>query len=93
MKILAIVRITSALLLFVLQPVPCSAQSTPAVEDKYKHLFYNYADQRSLYEKALNSIGLTGHPIGRSYALIAGVNSVLQFVTGGSIPQTSGRRY
>jgi hypothetical protein len=51
------------------------AQSTtPNVPQKYRRFFYQYADQRQVYEKALNLIGLTSQPVGRSFALIAGVS-------------------
>src|SRR5260370_1227017 len=67
------------LLLAILLPLACLAQSIPNVPEQYKQLFFYYADQRSLYEKALNSIGLTSIPVGRSYALIAGVTQYPNF--------------
>jgi TPR repeat protein len=67
-----------ALLLFAL-PISSLAQSKPNVPDQYKRFFLQYSDQRSLYEKALNSVGLTSLRVGRSYALIAGVTQYPNF--------------
>jgi TPR repeat protein len=55
-------------------PVLAWTQSTPPVPNEYKRFFYLETDRRSLFEKALNSIGLTSLKVGRSYALIAGVS-------------------
>ena len=43
------------------------------VEAKYKKYFFHFQDNRSISEKALNLVGLTGQDVGRSVALIAGV--------------------
>jgi hypothetical protein len=56
-----------------------SRPKTPNVPEQYRPLFFYSADQRPLYEKALNSIGLTSIPVGRSYALIAGVTQYPNF--------------
>src|SRR5262249_6350438 len=40
---------------------------------EYRRFFVQRADQRSRFEKALNLIGKTTFPVGRSFALIAGV--------------------
>jgi len=45
-------------------------QSVPA---EYQRFLVQRADQRSRFEKALNLIGKTSFPVGRSFALIAGV--------------------
>ena len=66
-------------LLAVLLPLSVWAQLPPKVPEKYGRFFFLLADQRSLYEKALNSIGLTSLPVGRSYALIAGVTRYPNF--------------
>jgi uncharacterized protein len=68
----------NALLFAFFVSTPSSAQSTPNVPDQYKRLFFEYSD-RHLYEKALNSIGQTALPVGRSYALIAGVTQYPNF--------------
>jgi Caspase domain len=54
----------------VLMGTPCLAQNVP---QEYRRLFARYVDSRSLPEKALNLVGLTGQDVGRSFALIAGV--------------------
>lgn len=78
MKVLYGLR-TCACLLLLLCAAHVSAQSSPNVPEKYKRLFFYYSDQRSLYEKALNSVGLTSVPVGRSFALIAGVSQYPNF--------------
>jgi hypothetical protein len=55
------------------------AQAKPNVPPQYQRLFCQYADRRQFYEKALNSVGLTTLPIGRGYALIAGVTQYPNF--------------
>jgi hypothetical protein len=55
-------------------PVVAWTQSTPPVPSEYQRFFVQYGDRRSLFEKALNSVGLTSLDVGRSYALIAGVS-------------------
>ena len=57
-------------------------QSVPDVPLKYQRLIFKYSDQRRLYEKALNVIGLTTLPVGRSYAIIAGVTQYPNFPKG-----------
>ena len=80
MKLLRGSRVCRVLLLFeVVLPLIVSAQSTPNVPEQYKKFFSYYGDQRSLYEKALNAIGLTARPYGRGYALIAGVTHYPNF--------------
>jgi TPR repeat protein len=49
---------------------PCSGQPVPL---QYQRFFVRNTDNRSLPEKALNAVGLTGQDVGRSFALIAGV--------------------
>lgn len=44
------------------------------VPDPYRQKFVQWVDRRSITEKALNLIGLTGQDVGRSFALIAGVS-------------------
>lgn len=76
MKVLRGTRAIYLTLLALVLHLPSSAlaQSTPDVPDQYKRFFFQFADRRSLYEKALNSIfRATSVPVGRSYALIAGV--------------------
>ena len=46
------------------------AQTVPT---EYQRFFVERSDQRSRFEKALNLIGKTSFPVGRSFALIAGV--------------------
>jgi len=58
---------------------PLSAQAPDDVPARYKRLFYYYANNTKLYEKALNSIGMTSRPVGRSFALIAGVTQYPNF--------------
>ena len=57
-------------------PISAVPQSVPS---EYQRLFVYRADQRTLYERALNSIGKTGFPVGRSFALIAGVTEYPNF--------------
>ncbi|MGA8028394.1 MAG: caspase family protein [Bryobacteraceae bacterium] len=52
------------------------AQSSPA-EDP--HFFVQRADQRSRFQRALNLIGKTSFPVGRSFALVAGVTQYPNF--------------
>jgi hypothetical protein len=52
------------------EPPTFNAQSVPA---EYQRFFVQRSDQRSRFEKALNLIGKTSFPAGRSFALIAGV--------------------
>jgi hypothetical protein len=52
------------------------AQSVPG---EYQRFFVQRADQRSRFEKALNLIGKTSFPVGRSFALIAGVTQYPNF--------------
>jgi len=73
----AMARLSSlwrALIFSLALPVLAWTQSTPPVPNEYKRFFYLETDRRSLFEKALNSIGLTSLKVGRSYALIAGVS-------------------
>ena len=49
-------------------------QAVPPVLPKFSHLFVHYADQRSILERALNLVGMTGADVGRSFALIAGAS-------------------
>ena len=73
-------RVAIAWLVFgFLLSVSASGQSAPNAPDRYKRLFVDYADRRPLYEKALNSVGLISRPVGRSYALIAGVTQYPNF--------------
>ena len=48
------------------------AQSNPVPEKYRSFVFYN-VDRRGVFEKALNAVGKSGVPVGRSFALIAGV--------------------
>jgi TPR repeat protein len=59
-------------------PSIASTQPAPNVPEQYKRLFFEYSDLH-LYEKALNSVGLTARTVGRSYALIAGVTQYPNF--------------
>ncbi len=59
-----------ALALAFVNPPPTDAQSVPS---QYQRFFVFREDQRSRFEKALNLIGKTQFPVGRSFALIAGV--------------------
>jgi uncharacterized protein len=54
----------------------CPATTIP---NQYQRLFYQCAERHSLWEKALNTVGLTGLEVGRSYALIAGVSHYPKF--------------
>jgi len=56
-----------------------SAQAPLEVPAKYKRLFYYYANNTNRYEKAVNSLGLPTRPVGRSFALIAGVTQYPNF--------------
>lgn len=57
--------------------LPHGRQKVPEnVPKEYRGCFVHYADDnRSLIEKALNHVRLTGKEIGRSFALLAGVSS------------------
>jgi TPR repeat protein len=55
------------------------AQGPPEVPQQYRRLFYYNNDQRDLLEKALNKVGQTKFPVGRSFALIAGVTQYPNF--------------
>jgi tetratricopeptide (TPR) repeat protein len=50
-----------------------------SVGGEYRRFFVQRADQRSRFEKALNLIGRTSFPVGRSFALIAGVTQYPNF--------------
>ncbi len=50
------------------------AQAKPPVPEKYRRFFTCYVDHRSMVEKAMNLVGMTGEDVGRSFALIAGVS-------------------
>src|SRR5947208_177599 len=52
---------------------------TQSVPDQYKRFFFHYADSRGMYEKALNSVGLTQQAVGKGFALIAGVSQYPNF--------------
>jgi hypothetical protein len=54
-----------------------SVASCPPEEvlPQYRRYFVHCVDQRSLPEKALNVVGLTSQDIGRSFALVAGVDN------------------
>lgn len=45
------------------------------VPDQFKRYFVQCADRRSLLERMLNSIGFTNQAVGRSFALVAGVDT------------------
>jgi TPR repeat protein len=66
----------SFLLAIAFLPTSGVAQSIP---QEYQRLFVQRADRRSQFEKALNLIGKTGFPVGRSFALIAGVTEYPNF--------------
>lgn len=51
-----------------------AAQSQPSVPSQYRRYFVHYVDNRSILEKSLNLIGMTGNDVGRSFALVAGVS-------------------
>jgi hypothetical protein len=57
-------------------PISVYAQSVPG---QYQRFFVQRADQRSRFEKGLNLIGKTKFPVGRSFALIAGVTQYPNF--------------
>jgi len=67
------------ILLVAAVPLCGHAQSGPDVPQQYKRLFFQYADRRPLYEKALNLAGQSSLPVGRSYALIIGVTQFPNF--------------
>jgi len=52
--------------------VAAQPQDVPA---QYRKFFVHYVDRRSLSEKVLNLAGLTSGDVGRSFALIAGVDT------------------
>ena len=58
------------------RPFPLCAQSVPS---KCQPFFVQCADQRSRLERALNLIGKTSFPVGRSFAIIAGVTQYPNF--------------
>jgi hypothetical protein len=69
--------VTCLTLAFALAPSPSArAQEIPS---EYLRFFAQRADQRSRFEKALNLIGKTGFPVGRSFALIGGVTKYPNF--------------
>jgi TPR repeat protein len=57
-------------------PLAGRAQSIPS---EYLRFFALRTDQRSRFEKALNLVGNTKFPVGRSFALIAGVTEYPNF--------------
>ncbi len=62
-----------ALALQILIPLQIFGQNPPA-RDNYQKYFRHFSDTRSFSEKALNTVGLTNQEVGRSFALIAGIN-------------------
>jgi Caspase domain len=50
-----------------------------SVPDKFRQKFVYYVEKRSIWEKVLNSVGLTSQDVGRSFALIAGVSKYPNF--------------
>ena len=65
-----------ALALALVKPLPNCAQAVPP---EFQRFFVQRADQRSRFEKALNLIGKSSFPVGRSFALIAGVTQYPNF--------------
>ena len=61
------------LLVFGLLASSATAESPP-VPPQYEDKFAQFVDNRTISEKALNSVGLSNQDIGRSFALIAGVS-------------------
>src|ERR1700676_99998 len=60
----------------VLLSLPAETEAEqPAVPAKYRKFFVQYIDRRSIPEKLLNLIGMTSSSVGRSFALIAGVDT------------------
>jgi lysozyme len=47
--------------------------SAPPADKPYQRFFVRYVDNRSIPEKAINLIGLTGQDVGKSFTLLAGV--------------------
>lgn len=79
-RLLGYSRILRTLLFALVLPTTVAvAQQTPNVPQQYRRLFFQYADQRSRLEKGLNLIGKTNFPVGRSFALIAGVTQYPNF--------------
>ena len=62
------------LLLLLAREKGALAAEKPNVPVRYQKFFFHYVDRRSLSEKVLNVVGLTSGEVGRSFALIAGVD-------------------
>jgi Caspase domain len=56
-------------------PLPASLPVPASAPEAYQHYFVQYVDTRSLPEKVLNLVGLTNDDVGRSFALVAGVDT------------------
>lgn len=67
------------LLLCFLMASGALVEAQPAADAKYAKFFYSRVDERSLFEKALNRIGITSLGVPHSFALIAGVSRYPNF--------------
>ena len=67
---------------------PTSSQAGKAeAEEAYRDFFWlDRADDRGLLERALSAIGFSSDIVGRSYALIAGVDHYPRMGIGGNLP-------
>lgn len=61
--------------LLTVAPRAGAARCPADVPPKFERYFVHCVDRRSLTEKALNLIGLTSEEVGRSFALVAGVDT------------------
>jgi TPR repeat protein len=61
--------------LLAVQPETATSLRPLGVPAKYQPLFVRYVDHRSLPEKMYNLVGFTSGDVGRSFALIAGVDT------------------
>lgn len=79
-----------ALALAVLTSATSFGQDKPpaSVPEPYRQKFVKYVDddKRPIFEKLLNTLGLTFQPVGRSFALIAGVSKYPKLPTRDQIP-------
>jgi hypothetical protein len=75
----SIALLLSLCLMFILAPGGPLSMRGQSVPREYQRFFVLRTDQRSRVEKALNWVGKTNFPVGRSFALIAGVTQYPTF--------------
>jgi hypothetical protein len=73
-KLSNVFYVAAAVVLLGTEPGTVCAQAKPPILPQYVRFFAQYVDRRSMLEKSLNVIGMTGEDVGRSFAVIAGVS-------------------